>query len=152
MNFRIVVLLVLGAPLAAVGCSSDPASQCHPADPTCNPVSTGDDGGSSSDGSSSPEDSGTTSHDSGTVTYPDAGGNGPGEGGGPHDSGMSLGNEGGTGGFAEACTSNATCPSAYPICFNYNTKGPHCTKQCATNADCPAQSPGCSGMGVCRIP
>jgi hypothetical protein len=52
--------------------------------------------------------------------------------------------------YLEACQTNEQCQSG--LCFNFNQKGPHCTKECTTAAECPAPSPGCNGMGVCKAP
>jgi hypothetical protein len=38
------------------------------------------------------------------------------------------------------------------LCFDFNTKGPHCTHECTVDTDCEAPSPGCNGMGVCKAP
>lgn len=129
-------LLLAAIAITAVACSSDPST-----------TNAGGDGGSHGD------DSGTGGSDSGTPD--DAalhdGGNGPGEGGGPHDSGAI---EAGPGGFGATCDPQSNmCPTAYPTCFTFNAKGPHCTKQCASAADCPggAGGLGCTGMGVCKV-
>jgi hypothetical protein len=53
-------------------------------------------------------------------------------------------------GYMEACTDNAQCMSN--LCFNFNSKGPHCTHECTTATDCEEPSPGCNGMGVCKVP
>ncbi|MCE9580456.1 MAG: hypothetical protein K8W52_45475 [Deltaproteobacteria bacterium] len=45
---------------------------------------------------------------------------------------------------------NAACAS--DLCFDFNSKGPHCTHGCTVDTDCEAPSPGCSGMGVCKAP
>ena len=45
---------------------------------------------------------------------------------------------------------NASCASG--LCFEFNSKGPHCTHACTLDTDCEAPSPGCSGMGVCKAP
>ena len=45
---------------------------------------------------------------------------------------------------------NAACSSG--LCFEFNSKGPHCTHACTLDTDCEAPSPGCSGMGVCKAP
>ena len=157
LGSAVLVTMALGACSAA-----DPAS-CPASDPSCASASTGNhDAGSASsnDGGGSVDTEGgggTTQPDGGHTSQGDAsqsdGGHGPGtgDGGGPHDSG--LGSEGGAGGFAAACALNADCSSTYPVCFNFNAKGHHCTKQCASAADCPnPPNLGCSGMGVCKIP
>jgi hypothetical protein len=38
------------------------------------------------------------------------------------------------------------------LCFDFNTKGPHCTHECTVDTDCEDPSPGCNGMGVCKAP
>ena len=37
-------------------------------------------------------------------------------------------------------------------CFDFNEKGPHCTKACEGPEDCPEPSNDCNGMGVCKAP
>ena len=37
-------------------------------------------------------------------------------------------------------------------CFDFNAKGPHCTKACDGPEDCPEPSNECSGMDVCKAP
>ncbi len=54
--------------------------------------------------------------------------------------------------FMAACPlgDNGACESN--LCFEFNSKGPHCTHGCTVDADCESPSPGCSGMGVCKAP
>ncbi len=142
--------------LAVLGCSAaaDPGntgSQQH-GDVDGSP---GDDGGSQAQGDSGTVlpgvDSGMNAADSSSGH--DGSGMGPGDGGGPHDGGT-LPPDGGVGGFGATCTpQNNQCPTAYPVCFAFNGRGDHCTKQCASAADCPggAGGLGCSGMGVCKV-
>ncbi len=83
--------------------------------------------------------------DSGHIDVADAGGEDAGEGGlldGGTDGGVGLG---------AACQNKAQCTNPFPVCFNFNAKGRHCTKTCKKNTDCPAPSPGCSGQGVCKL-
>jgi hypothetical protein len=42
--------------------------------------------------------------------------------------------------------------TAGDMCFNFNAKGPHCTRACSSPTDCPAPSGGCNNMGVCKAP
>jgi hypothetical protein len=48
------------------------------------------------------------------------------------------------------CTMNAQCDTG--LCWDFPSKGPHCSKMCTTDADCPPPSPGCNPQGVCRAP
>jgi hypothetical protein len=48
------------------------------------------------------------------------------------------------------CKVNGDCESN--VCFNFTSKGPHCTIACKADAECPAPSPGCSHMGICKAP
>lgn len=143
MNARSVsILVVLGVSLA-LGASG---IACSSADTGSGPGGSNDDGGaqSAADGSSQTSgDSATASNDGGNHCP------GCGDGGGSHDAAAF---DAADGGFGESCTSNASCPPEYPVCFNYSAKGMHCTKSCTTAADCPPTSGGCSGMGVCKIP
>ena len=54
--------------------------------------------------------------------------------------------------FMEACTLGIDEQCDTGLCFDFNTKGPHCTHACAVDTDCAAPSPGCNGMGVCKAP
>ena len=38
------------------------------------------------------------------------------------------------------------------LCWDFPSKGPHCTHSCDGDEDCEAPSPGCSGQLVCRAP
>ena len=147
--------LVLSVALAACSGADVPGSgSCHPSDPGCTSdggATVDHDGGANTDGSVLGTDSGGGVVADGGQTKHDSGGPGAGDGGGPHDSG--LGAEGGAAGFAATCAVNGDCPAAYPVCFNFNAKGLHCTKTCAAATDCPnPPNLGCSGMGVCKIP
>lgn len=55
---------------------------------------------------------------------------------------------GALGAFLADCAVHADCES--DVCFNFTSKGPHCTRACSADAECPAPSPGCSHMGVCK--
>lgn len=67
------------------------------------------------------------------------------------DAGDAAPDQGGTlAPFLAICKENADCESS--VCFNFNSKGPHCTIACNADAECPAPSPGCSHMGVCKAP
>jgi hypothetical protein len=58
---------------------------------------------------------------------------------------------GGPGTFGAPCQQNSDCQSM--DCFNFNSKGPHCTQPCTTASDCPnPPNLGCSGMGQCKVP
>jgi len=54
--------------------------------------------------------------------------------------------------FMSECTLGADDACETGICFDFNTKGPHCTHACEVDADCEDPSPGCNGMGVCKAP
>ena len=54
--------------------------------------------------------------------------------------------------YMTACTIGGPACEAPYMCFNFNNKGPHCSKACTVPADCPAPSTGCSNMGVCKVP
>ncbi|MBP9087878.1 MAG: hypothetical protein KBG15_17285 [Kofleriaceae bacterium] len=54
--------------------------------------------------------------------------------------------------YMTSCTIGGTaCESPY-TCYDFNSKGPHCSKTCSVATDCPAPSTGCSGMGICKVP
>ena len=42
--------------------------------------------------------------------------------------------------------------AAGDMCFNFNMKGPHCTRACDGAEDCPEPSNECNNMGVCKAP
>ena len=155
MTTRIASFAAAAIALVAIGCSSADTGTQDPAlhNGGGDSGASGDDGGSQADtGSVTQGDSGSPQADSGSTMH-DGGGTGPGEGGGPHDSGT-IPPEGGAGGFGATCDpQNNQCPTAYPVCFVFNGRGDHCTKQCASAADCPggAGGLGCSGMGVCKV-
>ena len=52
--------------------------------------------------------------------------------------------------FMTACETNEQCETG--LCFNFNSKGPHCTTSCIAPTDCAAPSPGCNNKGVCKAP
>jgi hypothetical protein len=52
--------------------------------------------------------------------------------------------------FLASCTTNAECATG--LCFNFNSKGLHCTHACDSAAECEASSPGCNNMNVCKAP
>lgn len=52
--------------------------------------------------------------------------------------------------FMSECTENSQCETN--LCFQFNSKGPHCTHECTTADDCEAPSPGCNNKGVCKAP
>lgn len=64
------------------------------------------------------------------------------------------GDNAGKGMFADPCTDTVgsyDCADGL-VCFDFNAKGPHCTKTCMGAADCPSPpSSGCNGMGYCKI-
>ena len=55
-------------------------------------------------------------------------------------------------GYMEACTVGMDELCETGLCFDFNTKGPHCTHACTVDTDCEAPSTGCNGMGVCKAP
>jgi hypothetical protein len=54
--------------------------------------------------------------------------------------------------FMSECTLGMDEQCETGLCFDFNTKGPHCTHACEVDADCEAPSEGCNGMGVCKAP
>ena len=67
------------------------------------------------------------------------------------DAGM-IDDSGGEPTFMEPCdVSDDACQEPY-FCFNYNSKGPHCTTECTRDDQCEAPSTGCNMMGVCKAP
>jgi hypothetical protein len=66
------------------------------------------------------------------------------------DSGTDAAGDGGLLPFMSPCTTNEMCDTN--LCFNFPSRGPHCTKTCTSDTDCPAPSPGCNPQGVCRAP
>jgi hypothetical protein len=54
--------------------------------------------------------------------------------------------------YMASCSLTGTaCEMPYK-CYNFNSKGPHCSKTCSAAGDCPAPSTGCSNMGICKVP
>ena len=51
--------------------------------------------------------------------------------------------------FGSECSEDSQCQSGK--CFDFSSKGPHCTIDCPASGSCPSPSTGCSGMGVCKI-
>jgi len=79
----------------------------------------------------------------------DAGSEGGGEGGGDD------GGEGGGGlQFMDPCSTAPGAPQCPPgdTCWNYPSKGPHCSHACTVATDCAPPSPGCSPQGECKAP
>jgi hypothetical protein len=54
--------------------------------------------------------------------------------------------------FMATCDLGHSEECASMMCFDFKTKGPHCTHTCKAAGDCESPSPGCSGMGVCQAP
>jgi hypothetical protein len=52
--------------------------------------------------------------------------------------------------FLAACTASEQCATG--LCFNFNSRGLHCTHACESGAECAAPSPGCNNMNVCKAP
>jgi hypothetical protein len=52
--------------------------------------------------------------------------------------------------FMSACEKNEQCDTG--LCFNFPSKGPHCTKSCTQPTDCPPPSLGCNPQNVCKSP
>jgi len=67
-------------------------------------------------------------------------------------SGSHVGPDAGLLPFMSACTVGHDEECATGLCFDFNSKGPHCTHACTVATDCEAPSDGCSGMGVCKAP
>jgi len=57
---------------------------------------------------------------------------------------------GAPGAFMTQCAENTDCESN--LCFQFNSKGPHCTHECVNDDDCEDPSPGCNNKGVCKAP
>ena len=55
-------------------------------------------------------------------------------------------------GFMEMCDPADDACGADLVCFNFNSRGPHCTHSCTVDADCEEPSRGCNNMGVCKAP
>lgn|GEM_PF-2765340 len=105
-----------------------------------------DDGGSG-DGSGSGSGSGMGGDGDGM----DGTGGGGGGGGGP---GADPDFEAPTdGSFLSVCTpgEEGTCMDGF-FCFEFNSKGPHCSTECIEDVDCAEPSTGCNGMGICKVP
>ena len=93
------------------------------------------------------------------AALPACGGDDDGDGGGDGGSGADAGAECAVTGdepipFMCPCdVADDQCDTeAGDMCFNFNAKGPHCTRSCSGPADCPAPSGGCNNMGVCKAP
>lgn len=84
-----------------------------------------------------------------TGTGGDTGGTSMG-GGGTGGTDTTTGTGGGKAGFLEPCTVNEDCESG--VCFNFTSKGNHCTKACTADTDCPPPSGFCNPKGVCKLP
>jgi hypothetical protein len=56
--------------------------------------------------------------------------------------------------FMDPCSTAAGSPQCPPgdTCYNYPSKGPHCSHPCTVATDCPPPSPGCTPMGECKAP
>jgi hypothetical protein len=52
--------------------------------------------------------------------------------------------------LGDQCQTNDQCLSG--LCFNFNSRGPHCTTPCTDPCQCPLPTRGCSNMGVCKSP
>jgi hypothetical protein len=59
---------------------------------------------------------------------------------------------GGSIAFMEQCDPEDDQCETDLVCFNFNSRGPHCTHACTVDSDCAAPSPGCNNMGVCKAP
>ncbi len=57
-----------------------------------------------------------------------------------------------TTGFMDACDPADDQCDGDLVCFNFNSRGPHCTHGCTVDADCEQPSRGCNNMGVCKAP
>ena len=64
------------------------------------------------------------------------------------------GDGGGPLGFMEECDlAEDLCDDSLELfCWDYPSKGPHCTHSCEGPEECEDPSPGCSPQGVCRAP
>jgi hypothetical protein len=148
------IACLAAAVIVAASCSGQSTTSCYPGDRqscACSGGGTGFQtceasgqlgacacgsgaGGGASAASSSASGSGTGGSDGGAGGK-DAGGDAA---------------DGGLLPFMSPCTANAQCETG--LCWNFPTKGSHCSKMCATDADCPPPSPGCNPQGVCRAP
>ncbi len=64
------------------------------------------------------------------------------------------GGAGGGPGWMDPCSTAAgapPCPTG-DTCWDYPSKGPHCSKSCKEATDCPPPSPGCNPQGECKAP
>lgn len=52
--------------------------------------------------------------------------------------------------FMSTCDTNEQCDTG--LCWNFPSKGAHCTKHCTTAADCPPPSGGCNPQSLCKAP
>ncbi len=52
--------------------------------------------------------------------------------------------------FMSPCDTDAQCDTN--LCFNFPSKGPHCTRHCTQPTECPPPSGGCNPQGVCKAP
>lgn len=60
--------------------------------------------------------------------------------------------EGATLAYMERCTVGDDDACETGVCFNFTSRGPHCTAPCTQACECPAPSGGCSNRGVCKAP
>jgi len=54
--------------------------------------------------------------------------------------------------YMEPCDGADVACAEQLVCFQFNSRGQHCTHNCAVDSDCAPPSRGCSNMGVCKAP
>ena len=64
----------------------------------------------------------------------------------------SIDREPGSVAFMEECAPLSDDCAEGLVCFEFNSKGPHCTHSCETSSDCEEPSTGCNNKGVCKAP
>lgn len=147
------LLLLCLAASGAVSCSND-GRACYPGDYRRCSCEAGDEGYQQCDVDDGSEYGACDC--SGTIpglTTAAATGGSAGSGGGMGGStSSSSGGAAGGGGklpFLASCMTDDECETG--LCYNYPSKGPHCTKSCTSDAECPAPSPGCNPKGICKL-
>lgn len=83
--------------------------------------------------------------DASVASAPDGGAAGSADAAGANPDGGGLG-------FMDACDPADDRCAADLVCFQFNSRGPHCTHECMRDEDCEAPSRGCNNMGLCKAP
>lgn len=60
--------------------------------------------------------------------------------------------EGATLEFMAECVPGQDSQCKTGTCFDFTSRGPHCTAACTQACECPPPSGGCSNRGVCKAP